>query len=126
MVVWFWIGFIVFVLLMLALDLGVLNRKARVVPTRQALIWSGFCALLALGFSVFVYFLYEWGWMPAREADGRVMTGKDAAIQFLTGWLIEQSLSLDNIFVIALIFAYFRVPPNISIARCSGASSARS
>jgi tellurite resistance protein TerC len=148
MIVWLWIGFLLFVAVMLALDLGVLHRKAHIIKTTEALIWSGFCALLAMLFAVAVYFIYEhnlFGVMstaPGHAAHGAesggtgsmvtdgpstgdsepggrsglhealaIRSGSDAALKYITGWLIEQSLSLDNIFVIALIFAYFRVPP---------------
>jgi len=106
---WLWGGFVTFVLIMLALDLGVLNRKAHVVATREALIWAGFCVFLALLFNVFLYFAYERNWFDIATRGG-TLSGKAAATQFFTGWLIEQSLSLDNIFVIALIFQYFAVP----------------
>ncbi|GJQ26588.1 MAG: membrane protein [Phycisphaerae bacterium] len=106
---WLWGGFVAFVLIMLALDLGVLNRKAHVVNTREALIWAGFCVFLALMFNVFLYFAYDRNWFDIATRGG-TLSGKAAAMQFFTGWLIEQSLSLDNIFVIALIFQYFSVP----------------
>ncbi len=106
---WLWGGFVAFVLIMLALDLGVLNRKAHVVATREALIWAGFCVFLALLFNVFLYFAYDRNWFDIATRGG-TLSGKAAATQFFTGWLIEQSLSLDNIFVIALIFQYFAVP----------------
>lgn len=106
---WLWGGFVTFVLVMLALDLGVLNRKAHVVNTREALIWAGFCVFLALIFNVFLYFAYDRNWFDIATRGG-TLSGKAAAMQFFTGWLIEQSLSLDNIFVIALIFQYFSVP----------------
>lgn len=115
MTIWLWIGFVVFVLVMLALDLGVLNRKAHVIAPREALVWSGVCVSLALLFTVAVYFIYENHWFGIG-VDGAgpnappPLSGKDAAMQFLTGWVIEYSLSLDNIFVIALIFTYFAVP----------------
>ncbi len=99
-----WAGFVLFVLIMLAIDLGVLNREAHVIKTREAFIWSGFCVLLALAFNVAIYFIYENHWL------GGHLHGKQAAMEFFTGWLIEQSLSLDNIFVIAMIFGYFHVP----------------
>lgn len=99
-----WAGFVLFVLIMLAIDLGVLNREAHVIKTREALIWSAFCVLLALAFNVAIYFIYENHWL------GGELQGKQAAMEFFTGWLIEQSLSLDNIFVIAMIFGYFNVP----------------
>ncbi|MEW6249570.1 MAG: TerC family protein [Planctomycetota bacterium] len=106
-----WVGFILFILGMLAFDLGVLNRKAHVIRTREALIWSGFVMVLALTFSVVVYYLYENGVIRYLDPDTHIpVSGRKAALDFLTGWIIEQSLSLDNIFVIALIFAYFNVP----------------
>jgi tellurite resistance protein TerC len=103
-----WVGFIVFVALMLAIDLGVLHKKASVIGTAEALRWTGLCICLALLFNVGVYFLYEhrWGGFEPHSA----LSGKDAALQFLTAWLVEQSLSLDNVFVIALIFSYFKIP----------------
>lgn len=110
MAIWLWLGFLVLVLAILALDLGVLNRKAHVVSTRQALLFSGFCAVLAVLFSGVVYLLYDRGIMSFVEPNGVALSGKEAALRFLTGWVIEQSLSLDNIFVIALIFNYFAVP----------------
>jgi tellurite resistance protein TerC len=106
--IWLWVGFIVGVLFLLALDLGVLNRKAHVIKAKEALIWTGFCVFLALAFNVAVYFIYQHQWMGIG-VDPPV-SGRQAALEFLTGWVIEQSLSLDNIFVIALIFQYFAVP----------------
>ncbi|MBK8914560.1 MAG: TerC family protein [Phycisphaerales bacterium] len=107
MTVLLWSGFILFVVTMLAIDLGVLNRKAHVVHAREALTWTGVCIVLALIFNVFVYFLYERQWFGVEPLPGG---GLQAATEFFTGWLIEYTLSLDNIFVIALIFEYFRVP----------------
>jgi tellurite resistance protein TerC len=77
----------------LALDLGLFHRKSKEIPIREALIWSGVWVGLALSFNVAIYF-----WQ-----------GSQAALEFLTGYLIEKSLSLDNIFVFYLIFSYFRV-----------------
>lgn len=91
---WMWIGFNVFVLAMLALDLGVFHRKAHEVKVKEALIWSGVWIFLALAFNVGIYF-----WR-----------GSETALQFFTGYLIEKSLSVDNIFVFILIFSYFKVP----------------
>lgn len=108
MSIWLWIGFVVFVLVMLAIDLGVVNKNAHVVKTREALIWSGFCVFLALAFNVLIYFAYENRWLGLNSTTD-LLQGHPAA-KFFTGWLIEQSLSLDNIFVIALIFRYFSVP----------------
>jgi tellurite resistance protein TerC len=89
-----WVGFVGVVLVLLALDLGVFHRKAHVVSFREALGWTSFWFFLSMLFSVALV----------------RMRGKDEAIEFLTGYIIELSLSMDNVFVIALIFAYFRVP----------------
>jgi tellurite resistance protein TerC len=91
---WFYIGFTAFVLAMLALDLGVFHRKAHVVRPKEAGMWVGIWMTLALLFAAGIY----------------VWSGADNALLFLTGYLIEQSLSVDNIFVIVMIFSYFRVP----------------
>jgi tellurite resistance protein TerC len=90
----FWILFNVFVLLMLALDLGVFNRRAHTVRFREALLWSAMWVGLALSFSVLVYFWH----------------GRKESLEFLTGYLIELSLSIDNLFVFLVIFRYFKVP----------------
>ncbi|MBI5866059.1 MAG: TerC family protein [Planctomycetes bacterium] len=110
MVIWAWAAFIVFVLGMLALDLGVLNRGSKVIRTRDALKFSLLCGLLAVAFSVFIYFAYERDWLDLRSSSSERLNGWTAAMQFLAGWVIEQSLSLDNIFVIAVIFTFFGVP----------------
>lgn len=88
-----WAGFLLFVLLMLALDLGVFHRKSHEVKIREALIWSAVWISLALLFNVGVYFLM----------------GKEKAIEFLTGYVIEKSLSVDNLFVFIMVFSYFNV-----------------
>lgn len=89
-----WIGFTVGVLVLLALDLGVFHRKSHVVSIREALTWSAVWIGLALLFNVGVFY-----WM-----------GSNKGIEFLTGYLIEKSLSVDNIFVFVLLFSYFKVP----------------
>ncbi|MCG3126200.1 MAG: putative membrane-bound redox modulator Alx [Phycisphaerae bacterium] len=97
-----WVTFNLFVLAMLALDLGVFHRKSHEVRFREALTWSGVWIALALLFNLGIYA----GWFgdyPAADR-GRV------AIEFLTGYLIEKSLSVDNVFVFAMIFSYFAVP----------------
>lgn len=103
---WLWGGFLVFVFIMLALDLGVFNKKDHVVSTKEALAWTGVWIAISLCFNVLLYFMYENHWFGI----GVGLDGKDAAVEFFTGYLIEKSLSLDNIFVIALIFGYFKVP----------------
>jgi len=110
MIVWLWIGFIAFVLVMLALDLGVFNRKAHVITTGEAMRWTGLCVALALVFNVVVYFLYDNHVAGLGTLESEPMTGMQAAVKFLTAYIVEQSLSLDNIFVIAVIFNFFRVP----------------
>lgn len=98
-----WIGFNVFVLLMLALDLGVFHRTAHVVSIREALTWTGIWVALALIFNAGIAL----GWVgdyPAGEPR------QSAALQFLTGYLVEKALSVDNVFVFAIIFSYFAVP----------------
>lgn len=94
----------ILVFILLALDLGVFNRHSHVISTREAAGWTTLWVSLSLAFSVFIYFAYENQWI---ESD---LTGSQATIDYLTGYLVEQSLSMDNIFVIALIFAYFKVP----------------
>jgi tellurite resistance protein TerC len=112
---WLWIAFIAFVLLMLALDLGVFHRKAHVVSVREAIAWSAVWITLGVSFSVVVYFAYEAQWFDlgmARDAvDGLRNDGASAAEKYLTGYVVEKSLSVDNIFVIAMIFGSFAVPP---------------
>ena len=93
MTVW-WIFFAVFILAMLALDLGVFNRKAHVIQMREAMLWTAFWVSLALCFGAAIYFLY----------------GHGKAIEYVTAYLIEYSLSIDNLFVFMLIFRYFNVP----------------
>jgi tellurite resistance protein TerC len=89
-----WAGFILFVLVLLALDLLVFHRKAHEIKLKEALIWSGVWVILALAFNVGIYLLQ----------------GRQQALEFLAGYLVERSLSMDNIFVFLIIFSYFKVP----------------
>jgi tellurite resistance protein TerC len=91
---WHWAGFIACILFFLALDLGVFHRRAHVVRFKEALVWSAVWFTLAMLFGAL---LVSW-------------RGREEALQYLAGYLIEKSLSMDNVFVIAMIFAYFRVP----------------
>lgn len=91
---WHWVAFLFCILVFLALDLGVFHRKARIVRFREAMGWTALWFMLAMGFAAAL--------VPLRS--------QEEAIEFLTGYLLELSLSMDNVFVIALIFAYFRVP----------------
>jgi tellurite resistance protein TerC len=92
--IWFWVIFNVFVLGLLALDLGVFHRKDHAVGMREAAIWTVVWISISLLFNVGVYFY----------------AGPEPALQFLTGYLIEKSLSVDNIFVFVMLFSYFNVP----------------
>jgi tellurite resistance protein TerC len=100
---------------MLALDLGVFHRKAHVVSVREALAWSGVWLTMGLAFSVVVYFAYEGNWSGlgtvVDAVDGLMNDGASATEKYLTGYVVEKSLSVDNIFVIAMIFGFFAVPP---------------
>jgi len=113
--IWIWIAFIAFVLMMLALDLGVFHRKAHVVSVTEGLAWSSVWIAMGLAFSVFVYFAYDGHWFGfgavADVSDGLVNDGATASGKYLTGYVVEKSLSVDNIFVIAMIFSFFGVPP---------------
>jgi tellurite resistance protein TerC len=106
-----WTGFVVLVLLLLALDLGVLNRRSEVITPAQALRWTLLWVSVALAFNVLVYFLYENHVFGIGEKIGMHMSGKRAATQFLTAYIVEESLSIDNLFVMAVIFNFFAVPP---------------
>ena len=92
--IWFWVAFIAFVLAMLALDLGVFNKTPHVVQAKEAAAWTAVWVGLALVFAAGL------AWFVDRQT----------ALTFLTGYVIEESLSVDNIFVIVLIFQYFAVP----------------
>lgn len=112
--IWAWLIFIGFVFLMLALDLGVFHRKSHVVGFKESLTWSAVWITLGLSFSVLVYFAYENHWFGlgfARDAvDGVINNGRLAATKYLTGYVVEKSLSVDNIFVIAMVFGSLAVP----------------
>jgi tellurite resistance protein TerC len=102
--IFLWIGFNLFVLALLALDLGVFHRRAHAVSTKEAAIWSGVWISLALLFNCAIYLFWE------RIVPGDALSNGEAALEFLTGYLIEKALSVDNIFVFVLIFSYFHVP----------------
>jgi len=93
--IYFWVGFVTFVVVMLGLDLFVFHKKDQVVKVKEALIWSAFWIGLAIIFNIGVYFLL----------------GKTKALEFLTGYLIEESLSIDNLFVFIMIFGFFKIDP---------------
>ncbi len=91
----FWILFNVFVLVMLILDLGVFHRKSHVISIKEALIWSMVWISLAMVFNLIIYY-----WR-----------GKQQALEFFTGYLVEKALSIDNIFVFIMVFSFFQIPP---------------
>jgi tellurite resistance protein TerC len=107
--IWMWLGFFALIAFVLLLDLGVLNRKAHRVSTREALIWTTIWITLALLFAVGLYF-YNYNFL--LDAKGAVMA-QDFALtkstEFLTGYVIEESLSVDNLFVFVLVFRFFKV-----------------
>jgi tellurite resistance protein TerC len=105
-----WVGFLALILALVMLDLGVFHRKAHVISITEALAWTGVWIVLALAFNVFIFYLYDQNWFSWTSIATHEMSGKQAAIQFITGYLLEKSLSVDNIFVIAMIFSYFGVP----------------
>lgn len=110
---WLYLGFTLFILLLLALDLGVLNRKAHVIGIKEALGWSALWITLGLGFCGFIYPAYQNQWFGLGGIDpvtGTELTAQAATIKYLTGYVIEKSLSVDNIFVIAMLFTYFAIP----------------
>lgn len=106
--IWFWLGFFALVALLLALDLGVLHRKASEPSLKSAALWTVAWVVLGLAFAGVVYLIYENHWLGAHLRHGR--PGSDAAITYVSAYLLEQALSIDNIFVIALVFKSFRMP----------------
>jgi tellurite resistance protein TerC len=120
-VVLIWIAFLVFILILLALDLGVFHRDAHVVSVREALMWTVIWFATAIAFAGFVYLGHQHHWMgmglqpdlverSAAYPDGRVNDAQSALLKFLIGYVVELSLSADNVFVIAMLFTYFAIP----------------
>jgi len=114
---WFYAAFIALICIFLALDLGVFNRKAHIVSMKEALLWTALWVSCALMFAVGVYFMYTHHWLgigvnvpQAAGKETRDVAGPEAVGLFLTSWMLEYALSMDNIFVIALVFRYFCVP----------------
>jgi len=108
--IWFWFGFFALVALLLFLDLGVLHRKAAEPSLKSAAWWTVGWICLGLSFAGAVYLIYEHAWLGAEMSDGSTQGGGDAAITYVSAYLLEQALSIDNIFVISLLFRSFRVP----------------
>ncbi len=111
---WLWVGFIILVLMLLTLDLGFFHKKPKEISVKEALAWTAVWITLGLIFSVFIFHGYENQWMglgrTVDPVDGLVNSGWSATLKYLTGYVVEKSLSLDNIFVIAMLFGYFSVP----------------
>jgi len=101
-----WIAFIAFVVVALVLDLGVFNRSPHVIKTKEAATWTTIWVLCAVAFSGVIYLSFRHGWTENPTS----LTPYNAVVKFVTGYLIELSLSVDNIFVIALIFSSFAIP----------------
>jgi tellurite resistance protein TerC len=125
--VWAYVGFVGLVILFLALDLGVFHRTAHEVSMKEAVGWSIVWLTCGVAFSAFVYFAYENHWLslgmntpmynPAVKTDPAApliiegeVRGAEAAKQYLTGYVVEKSLAMDNIFVIAMLFGFFAIP----------------
>jgi tellurite resistance protein TerC len=112
---WFYAGFTLFVLALLALDLGVFHRRAHAVSFREAAVWSVVWITLALGFNALLYCYARWKFpldprltsLPGFDASAAAW---QTALEFLTGYVVEKSLSVDNIFIFVLIFGYFAIP----------------
>jgi tellurite resistance protein TerC len=139
--IWVWVGSLGLILFVLALDLGVFHRKSRVVEVKEALRWTAVWAALGMAFGALVYVAYDrhWGglgllsaeqaaraaelppdrrgevfvdrWAVAPDNPHGLLDGAAALTKYVTGYLVEKSLAVDNIFVIALIFSYLAVPP---------------
>ena len=101
---WLWLGFNLFVLLLLVLDLGVFHRKAHVVSIKEATLWSVIWIALAMLFNLGIYLFWD------QLVPNSSYSNSQAALSFFTGYLIEKSLSVDNIFVFVLMFTFFAVP----------------
>lgn len=102
-----WVVFIAFIILFLALDLGVFHKNPHVISTKEASIWTAIWVTVALSFSGIIYWLFNSGLID-NPTD---LTPGDAVLKYITGYLVELSLSVDNVFVIAIIFSSFAIPP---------------
>ncbi len=110
MPIWIWLSFLVFIIFMLAIDLGLFHKKAHVVSTKEALTWTSVWVTLSLSFNVLVFFMYEYHWFGIGTQPGFESSGQEAALKYITGYLVEYSLSMDNIFVMVMISSYFLIP----------------
>ena len=110
--IWFWLGFFALVALLLFLDLGVVHRRATAMSLRTAAGWTAGWIGLGLAFSGVVYLMYENNWAGVHLRGGQPGTGAgaDATITYVSAYLLEQALSIDNIFVMSLVFRSFKMP----------------
>jgi len=110
---WFYAGFTLFVLAMLALDLGVFHKEAHEVGVREAATWSVVWVVLALVFNYLFYLFAAWRLPQVPELAGldHGQLARDAGLEFLAGYVVEKALAVDNIFVFVAVFSYFAVPP---------------
>ena len=104
---WVWVIFISIIILFLALDLGVFNKEDHVIRSKEAATWTAVWVTLALSFSGGIYWLFSQGLVD----NPTELTPGNAVLKYITGYLIELSLSIDNVFVIAVIFSAFAIPP---------------
>jgi len=105
-----WVGFLALIAFFLALDLGVFHKKDSTVSAKSALTWTAVWFVVSCAFNVVIYYGYDIHLFGLGTDEGAAADGKTAAIQYFTGYVVELSLSLDNIFVIALLFRFFKVP----------------
>jgi len=113
---WVWLGFIAIVIFIMAVDLGLFHKEAHEPSLRESMTLAGFCMALGLSFSAVVWWLYYKGHVVsldpeisgAASATGRAWVAWEL---YLTGWVVEQTLAFDNVFVMAMIFSYFAIPP---------------
>ena len=108
-----WIAFLLLVLFLLGLDLGLLHRRPRAISAPQALRWTAFWVAIALVWNAALACMYEYGWFGVGVRYGTRLTGSQAGLQFFTAYLVEESLSIDNLFVMALVFRSFGVPDQL-------------
>jgi tellurite resistance protein TerC len=110
---WFYAGFTLFVLAVLALDLGVFHKEAHEVGAREAATWSVVWVVLALVFNYLFYLYAAWHLpqVPALAGLDHAQLARDAGLEFLAGYVVEKALAVDNIFVFVAVFSYFAVPP---------------
>lgn len=111
----FYVGFIGFIFVILALDLGVFHKKAHEVSLKESSLWTALWISLALVFNVLFYFYAQWKFsvderLLALPGFDPASAAKQSALEFLTGFVVEKTLAIDNIFIFAVVFSYFQIP----------------